>query len=195
MRLILEILRYVWWHDTQPISTLLALCKENPPVQSKVMGSFYFSFVVSLNKLLDKLLVCRWFTRPLRERGFTAAMACIKQSMQNTMVSWLPLTHWGRVRHICVSKLTIIGPDKDLSPGRRQAIIWTIVNSDLRNKLQLNFKPPNGVTLTVVTHNKTQLSADNDQEHDLSDILTHWSPNTIFHAMFSSAFCWKNYVS
>ena len=26
---------------------------------------------------------------------------------------------------ICVSKLTIIGPDKDLSPGRRQAIIWT----------------------------------------------------------------------
>ena len=34
-------------------------------------------------------------------------------------------THWGRVTHICVSKLTIIGSDNGLSPGRRQAIIWT----------------------------------------------------------------------
>ena len=34
------------------------------------------------------------------------------------------LTHWGRVTHICVSKLTIIGSDSGLSPGRRQAIIW-----------------------------------------------------------------------
>ena len=35
------------------------------------------------------------------------------------------LTHWGRLTHIWVSKLTIIGSDNDLSPGRRQAIIWT----------------------------------------------------------------------
>ena len=35
------------------------------------------------------------------------------------------LTHWGRVTHICVSKLIIIGSDNGLSPGRRQAIIWT----------------------------------------------------------------------
>ena len=27
--------------------------------------------------------------------------------------------------HICMSKLTIIGSDDGLSPGRRQAIIWT----------------------------------------------------------------------
>ena len=33
------------------------------------------------------------------------------------------LTHWGRVTHICVSKLTIFGSDNGLSPGRRQAII------------------------------------------------------------------------
>ena len=37
----------------------------------------------------------------------------------------LYLTHWGRVTHICVSKLTITGSDNGLSPGRRQAIIWT----------------------------------------------------------------------
>ena len=35
------------------------------------------------------------------------------------------LTHWGRVTHICVGKLTIIASDIGLSPGRRQAFIWT----------------------------------------------------------------------
>ena len=35
------------------------------------------------------------------------------------------LIHRGRVTHICVSKLTITGSDNGLSPGRRQAIIWT----------------------------------------------------------------------
>ena len=32
---------------------------------------------------------------------------------------------WGRVTHICVSKITIIGSNNGLPPGRRQAIIWT----------------------------------------------------------------------
>ena len=35
------------------------------------------------------------------------------------------LTHWGRVTHICVGKVTIIGSDNGLSPDWRQAIIWT----------------------------------------------------------------------
>ena len=35
------------------------------------------------------------------------------------------LTHWGRVMHICIGKLTTIASDNGLSPGRRQAIIWT----------------------------------------------------------------------
>ena len=33
------------------------------------------------------------------------------------------LTHSGRVTHICVGKLIIIGSDNGLSPDRRQAII------------------------------------------------------------------------
>ena len=37
----------------------------------------------------------------------------------------LLLTHWGRVTHLCVGKLTSIASDNGLSPGRRQAIIWT----------------------------------------------------------------------
>ena len=35
------------------------------------------------------------------------------------------LTHHGRVTHIYVHKLNIIGSDNGLSPGRRQAIIRT----------------------------------------------------------------------
>ena len=35
------------------------------------------------------------------------------------------LTHWGRVTYICVSKLSILGSDNGLSPGRRQPIIRT----------------------------------------------------------------------
>ena len=44
---------------------------------------------------------------------------------RSQVFQWMLLTHWGRVTYICVSDLTIIGSDKDLSPGRRQAIIWT----------------------------------------------------------------------
>ena len=35
------------------------------------------------------------------------------------------LTHWGRVTHICVSKLNTIDSDNGLSPSGRQAVIWT----------------------------------------------------------------------
>ena len=49
------------------------------------------------------------------------------------------LTHWGRVTHICVSKLTTIGSDNGLSPGRRQAIIWTNAGILLIQTLETNF--------------------------------------------------------
>ena len=42
-----------------------------------------------------------------------------------TPCSQCQLTHWVRVMHICISKLTIIGWDNGLSSGRCQAIIWT----------------------------------------------------------------------
>ena len=35
------------------------------------------------------------------------------------------LTNWGRVTHICIGNLTIIGSDNGMSPGWHQAIIWT----------------------------------------------------------------------
>ena len=54
--------------------------------------------------------------------------------MQNNLIGWdvlfsshhqHTLNHWGRATHICVGTLTIIASDNGLSPGRRQAIIWT----------------------------------------------------------------------
>ena len=59
------------------------------------------------------------------------------------LVKWpqqqIELTHWGRVTHICVSKITIIGPDNGLSPERRQAIIWTNAGIWLIQILGTNF--------------------------------------------------------
>ena len=52
---------------------------------------------------------------------------------------WQPLTHWGRVTHICISKLTIIGSDNGLLPGPCQAIIWTNAGILLIGPLGTNF--------------------------------------------------------
>ena len=49
------------------------------------------------------------------------------------------LTQWGRVTHICVGKLTIIGSDNGLSPGRHQANILTNAGSFLIGHLGTNF--------------------------------------------------------
>ena len=49
------------------------------------------------------------------------------------------LTHWGRVTHICISKLAIIGSDNGLSPGRHQAFIWTNDGVLLIRPLGTNF--------------------------------------------------------
>ena len=49
------------------------------------------------------------------------------------------LTHWGRVTHICIGELTIVGSNNGLSPGRRQAIIWTNAVILLIGPLGTNF--------------------------------------------------------
>ena len=57
-----------------------------------------------------------------------------------TLSIWhLRVTHWGRVTHICVSNITIIGSDNGLSPGQCQAITWTNVGILLIGPLETNF--------------------------------------------------------
>ena len=47
--------------------------------------------------------------------------------------------NWGRVTHICVGNLIIICSDNGLSPGRRQAIIWTNAGILLIGTIGTNF--------------------------------------------------------
>ena len=49
------------------------------------------------------------------------------------------LNHWGRVTHICVSKLNIIRSANGLSPGWSLAIIWTNAGILLVGPLGTNF--------------------------------------------------------
>ena len=58
---------------------------------------------------------------------------------QLTKKNGIDLTHWSRVTHICVGKLTIIGSDNGLSPARCQAIIWTNAGILLIGPLGTNF--------------------------------------------------------
>ena len=58
------------------------------------------------------------------------------------------LTHYGRVTHIYVGKLTIIGSNNGLSPGRRQAIIWTNAAILLIRPLGTNFSE---ILITIYT--------------------------------------------
>ena len=66
------------------------------------------------------------------DRRFVLLQSCV-------MLSCPALTHWGRVTHIYVSKLTNIASDNGLSPGRRQAIIWTDAGILLIGPLGTNF--------------------------------------------------------
>ena len=72
--------------------------------------------------------------RPERPRGKNQIRKFTRKLLQTSLQThvsmvWLEkilsLPHWGRVMHICVSNLTITGSDNGLSPGRRQAVIWT----------------------------------------------------------------------
>ena len=60
-------------------------------------------------------------------------------TLEYSSLSTTGLTHWGRVTHICASKLTISGSDNGLSPDRRQAIIWTTARLLLIGPLKTNF--------------------------------------------------------
>ena len=62
---------------------------------------------------------CLYFPKQIENRNM-----CDKP-LHIVLMHECDLTYWSRVTHICVSKLTIIGSDNGLSPGRRQAIIWT----------------------------------------------------------------------
>ena len=48
-------------------------------------------------------------------------------------------THWGRVTHLCIIELNIIGSDNGWSPGQCQTIIWTNAGVLSIEPLRTNF--------------------------------------------------------
>ena len=94
-----------------------------------------FRFMIYL--FVNIMIPSRGFHSVLYNLKFDCSLSCLfkpkhRKHQKPTLMalcdrpSEVPLiTHWGRVTHICVSKLTIIGSDNGLSPGRRQAIIRT----------------------------------------------------------------------
>ena len=69
-------------------------------------------------------------------------MQNIDSTLSGFVLGQMILNHWGRVTHMCVINVTIIGSDYGLLPGRCQAIIWTIagiLSIGPWKKLQWNF--------------------------------------------------------
>ena len=96
------------------------------------------------------------------------------------------LTHWGRVKHICIGNLTIIGSYDGLSPGRHQAIIWTNAGILLSGPLGTNFSE---ILIKIITFSLKKMHLKmlpgKWQPFCLSlNVLTHWGQHkmaTIFH--------------
>ena len=84
----------------------------------------------NFNEILIKIQIFTFTKMHLKISSAKCHLFCL---------SLIELTHWGQVTHICISKLTIISSDNGLSPGRRQAIIWTNVGILLIGPLRTNF--------------------------------------------------------
>ena len=98
---------------------------------------------------------------------------------QQCCISAVPsLTHWGRVTHICVGKLIIIGSDNGLSPDRRQAIIWTNAGLLSIGPLRTYFSE-NVIKMQQLSLKKIHVNMSSAKWRPSClglNVLTHWHP-------------------
>ena len=81
--------------------------------------------------------------------------------------------------HICVGNLTIIGSDNGLSPGRRQAIIWTNAWISLMEPLGINFSEI-VIEILIFSFKKMRLKVSSAKWRPFClglNELKHWSLN------------------
>ena len=101
----IDAFRYAW--------QVTSLCS-NPVLSDKFPSVYHwYIFLANLNHINPKV-VCN---------NMTNDMDILRISVPAVEVKWI--THWSRMTHKCVNKLTITGSDNGLSPDRRQTIIWT----------------------------------------------------------------------
>ena len=90
------------------------------------------------------------------------------------------LTHWGRVPHICVGKLIIIGSDNGLPPDRRRAIIWTHAGLLSIEPLRTYFSE-NLIKIQQFSLKKIQVKMSSGKWRQFClglNVLIHWSNRT-----------------
>ena len=128
------LLNHLLRHRSKKTSNLhfTGLCVGNSPVTSK--------FTTQMASYAENVSI--WW----RHHGCALTYCFLLDIDLSTLTKYS--THWGRVMHICVSKLTIICSDNGLSPGRRQAIIWTNAGILLNGPLGTNF---NEIVIAIQT--------------------------------------------
>ena len=98
----------------------------------KIITIFNIAIVIGTSAGLH----IRTYSLKCQKCGICEIRLHVIQYIQNNVCR---IAHWGRVTHICVGKLTIIGSDNGLSPGRRQAIIRINAGIFLIRTLGTNF--------------------------------------------------------
>ena len=111
--------------------------------------------------------------------NFYVTVYLIKHQPRLTEITPLPLSHWGRVTHICVSELTIIGSDNGLSPGRRRAIIWNNAGILLIEPLGTNFSE---ISIGIQTFSFKKMH--------LNMSSAKWRPFCLGFNLLYNPFCW-----
>ena len=86
---------------------------------------FMFSWIQLIFSMVSLTEPLKMFYIPRNPFEGLYSQSIFHGMLHRYLLPGISLTHWGRVMHICVSKQTGIGSDNGLSPGRRQAIIWT----------------------------------------------------------------------
>ena len=102
--------------------------------RSSCLESQIINIRLRKNEKKFPVLLQSYRPRPGGPVGISIFQHCMYAS-----VSCDGLTHWGRVMHVFVNKLTIIGSDNGLSPDRCQGIIWTNAGILLTWTLGTNF--------------------------------------------------------
>ena len=91
------------------------------------------------NSFIDNLTLTNEISFLLCHRSVTNHCHHWLTLWQHEAITSCSINFWGRMTHICVRKIIIIGSDNGLSPGQRQAIIWTNAGILLIRPLGINF--------------------------------------------------------
>ena len=126
-------LRYDWWGRLQPTSSVSLVWFLLVQHQAFSWTNRELLSITSLGTNKNRLIF---------EPKYLHRKCISKFDLKNVHLfvqTMSVLTHWGRVTHICVDNLTIIGWDNGLSSGRHQAIMWTSAGILLIGPVGINF--------------------------------------------------------